>query len=745
MNRLEGLAKLTGREQYTDDLAPPEGGMLWGMTVRSPVPRGRIKGIRRGSGVDWSRLTLVDHHEIPGPNEVYLIERDQPVLAAEETRHAHEAVLLIAGESREEVRRAVASVTLEIDPLPAALDFLAEPTPGQVQRGTDNTLKSLRIVKGDADAALARAHRVVEGVYSTGAQEHVYIEPNAMIGWVENGVVCVKGSMQCPYYVLNAMKHALARDESGVRAVQAPTGGGFGGKEDYPSVIALHAALLAMKSGRPVKILYDRDEDMAATTKRHPSRVRHVTGVDSAGRLVAQKIDVILDGGAYVTLSPVVLSRGIIHAAGAYACDHVRITGRAVLTNTVPHGAFRGFGAPQTLFALERHMDRVARAIGMDPAEFRRVNLIRDGQSTATGQVIRDGADRVKVLDRALEHSRFRNRRREHDAFNRSHPYLRRGVGLAAFCHGAGFTGSGESYLQSRVAVQALPDGRIEVLAASTEMGQGTNTVFTRIAAEHLGVDPSRIVVAVPDTARVPNSGPTVASRTTMVVGRLIERACDALREQVGAPAARGDAFTDAMQRWLDDNPGRTARAEVQYKPPPGVAWDDATYTGDAYGTFAWACYTAEVEVDLRTFAVRVTDFVAVQDIGTVIHPTLAKGQVQGGVVQGIGWALMEECVWKNGAMANNTLTNYVIPTSADVPPIRVEFLSTPYPHGAMGAKGLGELPIDGPAPAILNAVAHATGTDPLAIPLTPERLMQLFQHGALGGNAATSTPERTP
>jgi len=440
---------------------------------------------------------------------------------------------------------------------------------------------------------------------------------------------------------------------------------------------------------------------------------------------------VLLDGGAYVTLSPVVLSRGLIHAAGPYFCENVRIDGRAVFTNAVPFGAFRGFGAPQTLFACERHMDVIARTLGMDPALLRRVNLIRDGQSTATGQVINDGSDRVAVLERALDVSGWREKRRAHAAFNAARAPVRRGLGLATFYHGGGFTGGGEVYLKSRLQVAGLPDGRIEVRSANIEMGQGTLTVFTQIAADRLGLAPDAVVIAEADTARVPNSGPTVASRTTMVVGRLVERACDDLRRRLGlSESARGDSVRAALRDWHRAHPDQSLVGEVVYEKPPGINWDDATYRGDAYGAFAWAAYVAEVEVDLRTCAVRVTDFVAVQEIGKVINETLARGQVQGGVVQGIGWALMEECKWQDGAMVNNQLTNYIIPTSDDVPPIRVAFLETPYPHGAQGAKGLGELPIDGPAPAILNAIAEATGADPRTIPLTPERLMTIAEFG---------------
>jgi CO/xanthine dehydrogenase Mo-binding subunit len=725
VERVEGLAKLTGAERYVDDL-PFEG--LWGMTVRSPLPRGRIRSIRMRPEVDWSGIVVVDARDIPGPNQVLLIDTDQPVLVDGVVRHLHEPILLVAHPSRETVRRAAQAVEIEIDPEPPLLEFTARPSPDQIQYSTDNVFKRITIEKGDVERGLARAAHVVEGVYRTGAQEHVYIENQGMLAWEENGVLFVKGSLQCPYYVLKALCNALDRDPSRVRVIQAPTGGGFGGKEEYPSIIALHAALLALKSGRPVKIVYDRGEDMAATTKRHPSVVRQRSGFDREGRLVAQSIEVLLDGGAYVTLSPVVLSRGVIHAAGPYACENVRIDGRVMMTNSPPYGAFRGFGAPQTHFANERHMDRAAEALGIDPVELRRRNLIRDGQSTATGQVITDGTDRVGVLERALREAHWAERRDEHDAFNASHAYLRRGIGLATFHHGAGFTGSGEVVLASQLEVAGLADGRVEIRSANIEMGQGTLTIFTKIAADRLGLPPEAIVIAEADTGLVPNSGPTVASRTAMVVGKLIEDACDVLRSHVGAADAVGESLRRAIIAWHRQHPGEDAVGRATYRPAPGIRWDESTYRGDAYAAYGWASYVAEVEVDLRTYTTRVIDFVAVQEVGTVLHETLARGQIQGGVVQGIGWALLEECVLEDGAMRNHQLTNYIIPTSDDVPPIRVVFLENPWPGGPQGAKGLGELPLDGAAPAVVNAVAHATGADPCEIPLTPERLMALLE-----------------
>ena len=648
--------------------------------------------------------------------------------------HVHEPVLLLAHPSRDLVRRASSSVEVVVDPEPGVFDFRATPSDDGVQYGGDNVLSHLTIVKGDVEAALRRAPLVVEGVYETGAQEHVYLEPQGMLAWVEDGIVTVKGSLQCPFYVVKALAHALGCPPDGVRVIQAATGGGFGGKEEFPSNVAIHAALLAMKAGQPVKLVYERGEDMAASTKRHPSQVHIRTGVARDGRLLAQDISVLLDGGAYVTLSPVVLSRAIIHAGGPYACDDVRIDGRAMLTNSVPFGAFRGFGGPQTLFALERHMDRVADELGMDSVELRRTNLIQDGQSTSTGQVINDGTDRDAVLNRALEMSGFRARAARHARFNQEHPYLRRGVGLATFYHGAGFTGGGEVRLTSKVHVAGRPDGAIEIRTASVEMGQGTLTVFTQLACDRLGLGQEDVHVAEPDTARVPNSGPTVASRTAMIVGHLVERACDDLRQRVGAPEdTRGVSLKNAIAAWHPKHPGQTVVGSARYRKPPGIEWDEDTYRGDAYGTFAWAAYVAEVEVDLRTFGTRVTDFVAVQEVGTVLNETLARGQIQGGVVQALGWALMEDCAFRGGAMVNNQLTDYTIPTSDDVPPIRVDFLENPYEYGAQGAKGIGELPMDGPAPAIANAVAAATGADPTVIPLTPERLMALMDGDPAG------------
>jgi CO/xanthine dehydrogenase Mo-binding subunit len=722
--RKEARAKLTGEARYVDDVRLP--GMLHGVTVRSRVPRGRIRGVRFGDGIPWDQMVVVAARDIPGPNAIHLILDDQPALAAETINHPEEPVVLLAHADRALLERAREAVTVDVEPLPAVLsidDALAART---IIWGEDNVFKDYRIDKGDVDAAMAAADLVVEGVYETGAQEQLYIEPNGVIADAGGGGVTVWGSMQCPYDVQKALMPLFEVGPERARVVQLETGGGFGGKEEYPSMIAAHAALLSRKAGRPVKMIYDREEDMAATTKRHPSRTRHRTALSRDGRLLAMDIDFVLDGGAYITLSQVVLSRGLIHAAGPYECASVRARGRAVATNHPPHGAFRGFGAPQSLFALERHLDVCARRLGMAPDELRRKNFVGKGGTLSTGQVVRDDVDMGKLLDEALARAGYAEKRRRFAEENREGT-VKRGVGFACFLHGTGFTGSGEKHLASVVAVEGTAEGRVRVLAASTEIGQGTNTVFAQIAADALGLPYDAVDVAQPDTATVPNSGPTVASRTVTIVGKLVETAALGLRQIVEAAGLGGDLRAAIRRHVAEIGP---LRSVAQYQQPPSIRWDESSFQGDAYGAYSWAVYVATVAVDTVTFEARCEDFVALQEVGKVMHPVLAAGQIEGGVAQGIGWALYERVVWREGRMANSRMTDYIMPTSADLPPIRVFFAEAPYAEGPHGAKGIGELPMDGPAPAIANAISDALGVEVTSVPATPESLMELV-HGA--------------
>jgi CO/xanthine dehydrogenase Mo-binding subunit len=702
--RKDSRAKVTGASQYIDDLRLP--GMLFGATVRSTIPHGRIvaRQVPRRRG-----LIAADFRDIPGRNVVALITADQPCLAEAVVRHVAEPVLLLAHADRDELAAAAAGVALDYEALAPQFDPLTSPL----------SFKDIVIDKGAIDDGLRAAAVVVEGEYRTAHQEQLYIETNGVIAvpWIgaldaaprgRAPGMTVYGSLQCPYYVHKALVAALGLDPSRVRVVQTETGGGFGGKEEYPSVLACHAAILAHKAGAPVKMIYDRVEDLLATTKRHPSIVRHRTGVTRDGRLTAMDIDVVLDAGAYCTLSPVVLSRGVIHATGPYRCDHVRIRGRAAMTNTPPNGAFRGFGAPQTQFAVEAHLDRIAEAVGLDPVKIRERNGLRPGDTTATGQRLGADTSALPVLREAVRRSRFREKRRAWRGTSR-------GIGLSLVFHGSGFTGAGETMLASEVALELTATGaRIRV--ASTEIGQGTRTMHAQIVADAVGIPFDHVEVHDVDTHEVPDSGPTVASRTCMIVGGLLARAGQRMRERIGTltPATyhrRHGPFT-IVER---------------YAPPPGMTWDDARYQGDAYGSFSYTCNVVEVDVDPATAEVRPTHVTAVAEIGRAIHPQMAAGQIEGGTLQGLGFALLEDVVMRDGRMANAQLTNYIIPTTVDAPSIDVALLERPYAHGPFGAKGVGEMPIDSPAPAVVNALRHA-GYDVRAIPATPERVMAARQ-----------------
>jgi CO/xanthine dehydrogenase Mo-binding subunit len=722
--RKEGVDKLLGRALYVDDLERE--GMWYGATVRSTIPRGIIRSITYDRHIDWSEFIVVTAADIPGDNHIQLIVADQPCLADGIVNHCEEPILLLAHPDRNRVREAVNAVQIEYDPLPPIFTIEESERQDQVVWGKDNLLKNFVLVKGDVDAIWKDATYIVEGEYRTGAQEHLYIENNGIIAeWSDENGVTVWGSLQCPYYVHKTLIKVFDLPDGKVRVVQTETGGAFGGKEDYPSVLASHAALLAMKSGHPVKMVYDRMEDLAATTKRHPSRVRHRTALDMDGKLLAMDIELTTDGGAYSTLSSTVLSRATLHAPGPYACPNVRITSRAWATNNVPYGAFRGFGAPQAIFALERHMDEVASTLGMDPVEFRRRNFLHQGDTTATEQLMRDPLIMDELLDRALAESNFYAKRAQFATENPTSA-IKRGLGIAAFYHGSGFTGSGERILNSLAGVEVASDRHVHVLVSNTEFGQGTNTVLTQIAAEALGIDYEDILMAPSDTGVVPNSGPTVASRTVMVVGRLLERAgtqlLKSLREQAGLRANHTrEEFFAACEQYRETK-GEVVSL-VRYEAPPGIYWDDEKYHGEAYPSYAWSVQVAQVAIDTVTYSAEVEEFWAVQEVGRVLNPVLATGQIEGGIAQGIGYALYEKVVLKDGHMANNQMTNYIIPTAEDVPPIHVYFEEIPFSHGGYGAKGIGELPHDGPAPAIVNAIKDATGVSFHHIPLLPEDL----------------------
>lgn len=746
-SRPDGLPKASGEAVYGDDFTLP--GMLYGGTVRSPHAHARL--LRR----DWhperapEGSVFAIAEDLPGVNGIKLIDDEWPALAVDRVRHVGEAVALVAAPSRSAARRALTAVEVDYEPLEAVLD------PESALQ--DDLLCELSLGRESVESELAAATRVVEGVYRTGYQEHIYIECQAMTAWFDDDRLTVVGSMQCPYYVHKSLVHAFGLAEDQVRVRASTVGGGFGGKEDYPSMIAVHAALLARVAGAPVRMAYDRHEDIVATTKRHPSVVRLRSGISDKGELEALDVDVVMDGGAYATLSSVVLSRALLHATGPYRCPAVRIRGRVPRTHTVPNGAFRGFGAPQTQFAIERHMDRIAREVGRDPWEIRWANALRHGDRLPTGQVVDESTSARRCLERLEQETGFRRRWRELEASRQGAEPSGRGIGLSLYFHGAGFTGNGERRMRSPVTARLAADGRVEVLTATTDMGQGCAAIFPQIACEASGLSAEDVRFPEPDTDRVPDSGPTVASRTTMIVGGTIALTVAALRDrlvewwreeqELAGPvevsdsrlvaASRSWSFREVARAYIGEH--ENLEITLRHEPPEWQTFDEDSYEGSAYPTYSWGADVVEVEVDPVTLEVRATEVTAVCDVGRAIHPTLCKGQVEGGTLQAVGWALMEEVKLDDGHYLNDRLATYIIPTAMDSPRIRVHLLETPWEGGPFGAKGVGELPMDGGAPATAAAIDSATGLFVSRIPATPERLLEWSRERA---SAATGPTE---
>ncbi|MFT7463816.1 MAG: CO/xanthine dehydrogenase Mo-binding subunit, partial [Pseudohongiellaceae bacterium] len=762
--RPDGLDKVTGRALFVDDLVVP--GCWHGATVRSPHARARIVSIDASAALLDPDVVFVTAADIPGPNVLAMIADDWPILADEWVEHCDQAVALVAAPTRERALAAAAAVRIEYAVAPAVLDLEQARALHLAGSGDDDgpmtrVLSQCDVAHGDTAAAMADAPHVIEGVYRTGAQEHVYIEPQGVVVTpTDDGGIDIVGSLQCPYYVHGALSPVFG--EGKVRVRQAVTGGGFGGKEDYPDMIAAHGGLLALAAQHPVKLIYDRNEDLRATTKRHPAQVHMRAGFDESGKLLALEAEVFFDGGAFVTLSPVVLSRGVLHSAGPYAIPNVTVHGLALSSNSTPYGAFRGFGAPQTQFAMERMMDAIGRHLGLDPLELRERNAYRAGDITPTGQVLDDSTSALRCLAEAERRTGFRDRWLANEADRAAaHESGRaaQGIGLSLFWHGSGFTGNGERQMRSPVHLALVAGGRLEVRVSSTDFGQGTCIVLAQIAADACALPLNCIKIAMPDTGTCPDSGPTVASRTVMVVGGTLWRAGQTMMrrlrahvaEQQGLPvdavafddgffscAGAGDgqqtriSFADMATAYVKDH--GELLIEERYEPDPKSSFDEKTYKGDAYATYGWGAAVVAVDVDPDTFTTTLREATMVVDVGRVIHPTLCRGQVEGGMLQALGHGLLEELTQRDGHPRQDRLATYIIPTSLDTPKMDIALLEHPAEGDSFGAKGVGELPCDGGAPAVVSAIENATALVVQEIPATPERLLQALQNGDVVG-----------
>lgn len=687
--------KITGRALYVDDHVID--GMLYGRLLRSAKARARISAIHLP--VLPEGYFVVDRNDITGTNQVHIVQDDTPVYAADRVEYVGDPILMVVGPELTEVERIRNDIVIVYEELAAVLDM----------QKSDTIFFHYNYEKGNIEQALAEADSVFVETFQTGYQEQAYLETQGMIAYPHDGRMTVRGSMQCPYYVHGAVAKALGYAGKDVQVIQDVTGGGFGGKEAYPSILACQVAVAAKKANKPVKVVFERREDMEFTSKRHPSISTYKVAVKN-GEITGMDIDVTYNSGAYTTLTPVVLQRGLISSSGVYRIDNLRVTGRAVKTNTVPCGAFRGFGAPQTFFAVEMMMGHVARKLGIEALELKERYMVKQGDATSTSGKYHFHVPLPEMVDRMDELTGYRSKRKQ---YQQQTGRYRKGIGLSMFFHGCGFTGSGERDLIKAVArIRKNTDETVEILTSNTDMGQGLKTTFCKIVADTLGIPYEQVYIDNPDTDLVPDSGPTAASRSLMVVGGLLQKAARRLKD--------------------DWRPGEEQLIEERFVEPDFIIpFSLDKFKGDAYPTYSWAVNVIEVEVDTLTAAAKVVGAWGIFDVGVPIDMNIIQGQMQGGFLQGIGYASMEQMDYnEKGMIRNNSFSDYIIPTAVDIPNLVTEIMNNPYTDGPYGAKGAGELPTVGAAPAYVEAMENALGANFTKIPITAEDAMRVLQEG---------------
>jgi len=706
VKRFDFEEKADGSIRYCADIRMD--GMRHAKTLRSTRSRARIRAVEIPPLPDG--YLVVDAGDIPGRNVVPIVYEDQPFLASGAVNFIGEPILLVIGPQKEKIQQILDAIIVDYEDLePVFTIEQAEQKTEDFISGDKPYFADYSYSKGDYDTAAAQAVLVVEDEFRCGYQEQAYLETQSMIGEYEDGRVTVSGSMQCPYYIHAALKQALGLPDDRVRVVQLPTGGGFGGKEDFPSIIGGHAGLAAYKAKCPVKIVYDRREDMICSTKRHPAIIRIRSCIDGKGRIAGREIDVKTDAGAYSGLSGVVLQRLLFSVGNVYNIDNLKVHGTAYATNNVPTGAFRGFGAAQALWAMEMHMENIASRLGVDSLELKRAHFYHIGDTSATGGVFNFDIKLDEIADKIDSLSGYKEKRSKYqeDQGRLAKNSKFRGIGCSMFYHGCGFTGDGEhGILRPKVRLRKYADGKVQIFVSSTEFGQGSFTALRKIVAGVLDIPTDDVVCKFPDTAVCPDSGPTVASRTVMIVGKLLY-----------------DASALMKLRWQEES----FDIDLEYGYPSYLRWDNDKFEGNAYPEYSWGANVAEVEVDPATNEVTVLGFWAVYDIGVPIDERLARGQIEGGIVQALGYSHMEVMNARGGRLQQSNLTDYIIPTAVDYPRIVSDLVLNPFPDGPFGARGLGELSFVGAAPAVTLALQQATGCEIRRLPATPEYLTEVM------------------
>ncbi len=736
--------KLTGATKYITDMRFDN--MAWAYPIFSTVPFGAVRQIDlKAARSVPGYIDVILAERIPGENQVGVIVEDQPLLAGKTVRFIGDVIGIAVAETAAAAHRIAKLVEItytEYEPYFSIAE--SESATSQFIHET-NIACSHRILKGDPAAAFRKSDLIVEAEFSTGSQEHFYLEPQGCVAFPEkDGQIVVMGSLQCPYYVQKAVARALGRPLDGVRVIQAPTGGAFGGKEDVPSELGARVALAASLINRPVKMIYKRSDDIQITSKRHAFSMRYKVGVMRDGTLQAAEITLQSNAGAYATLSSVVSYRSTMQSMGPYVVPNIRVNSTAYYTNLPPAGAFRGFGSPQVAFGHERMMDLIADRLDMDPVRLRLKNVLKVDAKTITGQQLSASVGAEETIRQACRISSWET----NQATGSTDGRYRYGQGIAASIYGNCLGAAGWHMDGAGVNISIQRDGTVKVAFGLAEMGQGALTVVAQMTAEALGIDHRRVVVLLTDTNSVPDSGPSVASRNVVMTGNAIRDAASKLLPILKAAAAEllgcgADDVTIGSDLATDSKTGTEVGfaelADYLYRGNqptemrgwwhvPQLDFDPDTGQGEAYFTYSYATHVARVQVDTLTGQVQVRGVWAAHDAGTVINPAGLEGQVEGGVAQATGWALTENILVDRGQIITSNLSTYLLPTALDAPPVETVAVEDPDPRGPWGAKGVGEPAFIPAAPAIANAISNALGVEVYELPLTPPKVLQLLE-----------------
>ncbi|MCD6428461.1 MAG: xanthine dehydrogenase family protein [Desulfurococcales archaeon] len=752
--RWDAVAKVTGRALFTADFLKFYRNLVYVYSVRTEYAHAIIKKLDVSEAAKYPGvLKVLTARDIPGINDVGYVLPDQPLLVERKTRYIGDVLALVIAEDYLTAREAGERVYVEYEPLPVIRDplevvdlkTLKEKDHVLVhdERGSD-VVARYKIRRGDVEKAFKEADVVVENEYRTQFVEHAYLEPEAAIAIPEaDGGITIIATTQCPFDVRKAVTRVLGVSQNMVRVIVPAVGGGFGGKEDVANEVGAKAALAAYYTGRPAVAIHTREESIIGHSKRHPMVAWYRHAAKKDGTLLAVEANIIFDTGAYASLGPFVAWRATVHSVGPYRVPNARIDTVAVYTNNVYAGAFRGFGGPQVSFAVERQMDLLAEEIGMDPVDLRLKNILRVGDRTVHGQLLTKdhGVGLEEALLKAVRASDWYRKRKE---FSKQEGTVRKGIGVALSWHGNSIGVEGADY--SAVTLIINRDGSVTFRTGLMDMGQGSLWGLVLIAAEILGVPPEYFRIEYPDTAATPDSGPTVASRTTVMGGAATVNAAYRLRRRLNEVASQmlkcspDSVVIRAPDVYCSDDPSKKVAwnelieqcfwlgvplQEFGFYRAPPAEWDEETGQGAPYITYTFCVVIAEVSVDLETGGVKVDRMVTAYDIGKVINRAGAELHAEGGAMQGLGYALMEEIVHDEyGRVRNANLSTYYIPTLNDAPDEIVHvWVESGYKRGPFGAKGLGEPSINAVAPAIVNAVCHATGLKFNSIPLTPEKV----------------------